>query len=198
MKGLKTFLLLSTHAFILSHIMVLVLFWSPVLVHLICPHTVLLETLQTSHSVTSPMRPNPALPFHSLTRLPPLLWPTSTLVLSLGARFLLTEARQSSCPLLCTTLHRYSIHPVLILVLSSETRSMVVSSSADSAVTQSGYPPYGQRFGTLSPSTVHPHTSPQVISDFDARITTRITTIHAQDNTLNREHPNSGCDIPSP
>src|SRR6266403_1906419 len=168
MNRSKTFLLLSTQAFILSHVIVLVLFWSPVLNHLICPRTILLETLQTSQSVTSLMRPNPTLPFHTQT--PPLLWPTSTL----------TKARQLSCPLSCTTLHRCSIHPVLILVLSSEMRSMVVSSSVDTAVTQTGYPPYGQKFGSLSPSTVHPHTSPQVISDYDAHITSRTTTVHAQ------------------
>src|SRR6266481_2725576 len=92
MKRLKMILLLSTQAFILSHIIVLVLFWSPVLVHLICPRTILLETLQTSQSVTSLMRPNPTLPFHSLTRPPPLLLPTSTLILSLEMRFLLTRA----------------------------------------------------------------------------------------------------------
>ena len=189
MKRLKTFLLLSTHPFILSHITVLVLFWSPELVHLICPHTMLLETLQTSHSVTSPMRPNPTLPFHSLMHLPPLLLPTSTLILSLGMRSLLTEARQSSRPLSCTTLYRFSIHPVLILILGSETRSMMVSSSADSAVTQTGYPAYRQGFGTLSPSTMHAHISPQVISDFDARITTGITTAHAQDDTLSPNIP---------
>ena len=179
MKRSKTFLLLSTHTFILSHITVLVLFWSPVLIHLICPHTVLLETLQTSHSATSRMRPNPTPPFHSLTRLSPLLWPTSTV----------TKARQLSFPLSCTTLHRCSIHPVLILALSSETRSMVVSSSADSAVTQTGYPPYGQISGSPSSSTVHPHIHPQVISDYDARITSRTTTTHAQDDTLSPNIP---------
>jgi len=74
-------------------------------------------------------------------------------------------------------------HPVLILVLSSEMKSMVVSSSTDSAVIQAGYHPYGQRFGSLSPSSVHPHISPQVISDYDAHITSRTTTIYAQDDT---------------
>jgi hypothetical protein len=184
MRRLTMILLLSTQ----SHIIVLVLFLSLVLVHLKFPRTILLETLQTSHLVPSPMRLNPTPPWSlrlSLTSLSPLSLPTSTVILSLAMRLLLNRASPSSLLLLCTTLHRYSIRHILITALSSDVGPVIIPSSPDSTVKWSGYLPHAQGFASLSPAITRTHTSPQDISDLDAHITAKITTIHAQRDTLN-------------
>ena len=59
---------------------------------------------------------------------------------------------------------------------------------ADSAVTQSGYlhSGYAQGFASQSPLAATAHISPQVIPDLEPHIITRISTLHAHDDTLDQ------------
>lgn len=126
MNQLKRFPLLSTHPSSLFRVIILVMLFFLVLVHLICPARTIPE-----HSVPSPTRLYLTPPCHSLTPLPPLPWPTSTHILSLAVKLHLNNASQLSIPNSCTILCRCTIHDVLILTFSSDTRSVVVPSSSD-------------------------------------------------------------------
>ena len=78
------------------------------------------------------------------------------------------------------TTHR--LH-VLISALSNDAK--VLPSFTDSAMTQS-HSSYAQGFASLSPPAAAPHISPQVMSDLEPHIITRISTLHAPDDTLDQ------------
>ncbi|KAF8483781.1 hypothetical protein DFH94DRAFT_724135 [Russula ochroleuca] len=69
-----------------------------------------------------------------------------------------------------------------------DARLVVYPSPTVPAVTRSGYLPYEQGFASLSPPTALPHISPQVISNLEAHITTRVRA-HAHDDTLDLNIP---------
>ena len=79
-------------------------------------------------------------------------------------------------------------HHLHVLISAFSNDASVLPPFADSVVTRSGYlhSSYAQEFASLSPPAATPHISPQVISDLEPHIITRISTLRAPDDTLDQ------------
>lgn len=187
MNQLKTFPLLSTHAFSLFHVIVLVLFFFPGT----RPFDMPAHYTGTIGAVSDVPLPYPSVSFLDTSAVP-FKFMANFDPHSISSGEVASQLCESVIPshiVYDSPLRRCTIHDVLILILSSDTRPMVVPSSSDPAVSQSGYPPYAQGFASKSRPTAHPHISPQRMSDLDAHITSRIRTVHAHGDTLSLNIP---------